>query len=59
LLLWLIPYFELGIPFGLAFLYPITLLATEVAAFQSLRLSLADRLSWKNRKLARPLWKWL
>ena len=59
LLLWLIPYFELGIPFGLAFLYPITLLATEVAAFQSLRLSLADRLFWKNRKLARPLWKWL
>ena len=58
-LIWLIPYFELGIPFGLAFLYPIALLATEVAAFQSLRLSFAGRLTWKNRKLARPRWRWL
>ena len=59
LLLWLIPYIELGIPFVLALLYPITLLANEVAAFQSLRLSLAGRLAWKGRKLARPHWKWL
>jgi chlorobactene glucosyltransferase len=59
LLLWLIPYLELGIPFSLAFLYPITLLANEVVAFQSLRLSLSGRLSWKNRKLARPHWRWL
>jgi chlorobactene glucosyltransferase len=58
LLLWLIPFGELGIPFGLAFLYPITLLANEVVAFQSLRLSLAGRLTWKDRRLAHPHWKW-
>jgi chlorobactene glucosyltransferase len=59
LLLWLIPYIELGIPFHLTFLYPITLLANEVVAFQSLRLSLAGRLTWKGRKLTKPHWRWL
>jgi hypothetical protein len=59
LLLWLIPYLELRIPFVLALLYPITLLANEVVAFQSFRLSLGGRLTWKGRKLARPHWKWL
>ena len=58
LLLWLIPYLELGIPFGLALLYPVTLLANEVTALQSLRLSLAGRLTWKGRTLARPHVKW-
>jgi chlorobactene glucosyltransferase len=58
LLLWLIPYWELGLPFGLAFLYPLTLLANEMVAFQSLRLSLAGRLTWKGRQLAQPRWKW-
>ena len=58
LLLWLIPYLELGIPFGLAFVYPINLLANEVVAFKSLRLSLTGRLTWKDRRLARPHWKW-
>jgi chlorobactene glucosyltransferase len=59
LLLWLIPYLQLGIPFYLALLYPVTLLANEVVAFQSLRLSLTGRLNWKGRSLARPNWKWL
>lgn len=59
LLLWLVPYSELGIPSRLAFLYPITLLANEVVAFQSLRLSLAGRLSWKGRILPQSHWKWL
>ena len=58
LLVWLIPCLELGFPFGLAFLYPLILLANEVAAFKSLRLSLAGRLTWKDRDLARPHWKW-
>jgi chlorobactene glucosyltransferase len=58
-LLWLIPYWAQGVPLGMAFLYPLTLLANEVAAFQSLRLSLTGRLIWKNRALARPNWKWL
>jgi chlorobactene glucosyltransferase len=59
LLLWLVPYIELGIPVRLAFLYPITLLANEIVAFQSLRLSLAGRLTWKDRKLTPPHWRWL
>jgi chlorobactene glucosyltransferase len=59
LLLWLLPYSELGIYNKLAFLYPITILANELVAIQSLCLSLAGRLSWKGRTLARPHWKWL
>ena len=59
LLVWLIPYAELGLPVYLGLLYPFTLLATEAAAFRSLRLSLAGRLTWKGRKLARQRWKWL
>jgi chlorobactene glucosyltransferase len=59
LLVWLIPYIELGVPYGLGLLYPLTILATEVVAFQSLRLSLTGQLSWKDRTLARPKWKWL
>lgn len=58
LLIWLIPYIELGIPPVLAYLYPLTLLANEAAAIQSLRLSLTDRLTWKDRRLPRPPWKW-
>jgi chlorobactene glucosyltransferase len=59
LLLWLLPYLELGVPIRLAFLYPLTILATEVVAFQSLRLSLAGRLTWKGRKLPKSHWKLL
>ena len=59
LLLWLIPYIEMGMPLPLGLIYPITILANEVVAFQSLRLSLAGRLSWKGRPLGRPKWKWL
>jgi chlorobactene glucosyltransferase len=59
LLLWLLPYLELGVSPGLALLYPVTVLANEVAAIHSLRLSLAGGLRWKERKLARPHWRWL
>jgi chlorobactene glucosyltransferase len=58
-MIWLIPYLELGLPVSLGLLYPVTILANEVAAFQSLRLSLVGRLSWKGRSLAQPKWKWL
>jgi hypothetical protein len=58
-LLWLIPYWAQGVPLGLAFVYPMTILANEAAALQSLRLSLSGRLTWKDRTLARPNWKWL
>ena len=59
LLLWLIPFAELGVPVYLGLVYPVTILANEVAAFQSLRLSLMGRLHWKGRSLVRPKWKWL
>jgi chlorobactene glucosyltransferase len=57
--LWLIPYIALGIPFGLAFLYPLTILANVAAACQSLRRSLSGTLSWKGRTMTRPRWRWL
>ena len=43
----------------LAFMYPLTILANEVVAFQSLRHSLVGRLSWKGRIITRPHWRWL
>lgn len=58
LLLWTIPYVETGIPFYLGFLYPFTILANEVVALRSLFYSLTGRLSWKDRTLTRPDWKW-
>jgi chlorobactene glucosyltransferase len=57
-LVWLIPYAELGIPIGLAVLYPVTILAIEAVAVRSVRLSLAGSLTWKGRTLAAPHWKW-
>ena len=59
LLVWLLPYLELGINPGLALLYPVTVLANEAAAMRSLRLSLSGRLAWKGRKLVLPRWRWL
>jgi hypothetical protein len=57
-LLWLIPYADMGIPKGLAFLYPFTILANEIVALFSLQQSLVGRLSWKGRTLIRPPWTW-
>jgi chlorobactene glucosyltransferase len=59
LLTWLIPYLELGFPPSLALLYPLTMLVNTGVAFQSLRLTLTGRLTWKDRHLDRPHWKWL
>jgi chlorobactene glucosyltransferase len=58
-LLWLIPYSDMGIPFGLVFLYPATILAFEWIALQSLRHNIMGRLSWKERRLPRSRIKWL
>ena len=58
LFLWVIPYLEMGLNPGLGFLYPLTILANGVVACWSLYLSLAGRLSWKERSLDRPKWKW-
>jgi chlorobactene glucosyltransferase len=59
LLTWLIPYLELGFPPSLALLYPLTMLVNTWVAFQSLRLTLTGRLTWKDRHIDRPHWRWL
>ena len=59
ILLWLIPYGEMSIPFFLAFLYPFTILANLGVAFRSLLHSLGGRISWKDRGIAQTRWKWL
>jgi chlorobactene glucosyltransferase len=59
LILWLLPYVYMGIPIGLAFLYPVTILAIEMVAFTSLKHSLRGSLLWKERKIPRSNWKWV
>jgi chlorobactene glucosyltransferase len=59
LLLWLIPYRELRIPLYLGLLYPVTILANVVVAIKSLSFSLSGKLSWKDRPLERPRWRWV
>jgi len=58
-ILWLLPYIYMGIPYGLALLYPVTILAIEWVAFSSLRNSLIGNLSWKDRKITGSHWKWI
>ena len=59
LLVWLVPYMDLRLPIWLAFLYPLTILSTEVVALQSLYHSLRGGLSWKGRSIPPPRWRWL
>ena len=59
ILLWLVPYLEIKLPFTLAFLYPATILANIFVAFQSCRYTIAGYLSWKDRQIAKQKWKWL
>ena len=59
LMVWLIPYQRLSLPWYLAALYPITVMAMEVVAFSSLWLTLTGQLTWKGRTLIRPHWRWL
>lgn len=59
IILWLLPYIYLGIPYGIALLYPVTILAIEMVAFTSLRNSLIGNLSWKDRKIPKTHWKWI
>jgi chlorobactene glucosyltransferase len=59
ILVWCIPYLELKLPLVLGLLYPITTIANEASAIQSLIFSMTGRLSWKGRQLPRPKWKWL
>ena len=57
-LVWLIPYLEMGVPFYLAFLYPFTILANIGVAFRSLFHSLTGRTTWKGRVIRKTQWKW-
>jgi chlorobactene glucosyltransferase len=57
--LWLVPYKDLKIPFWLAFLYPLTVLANVGVALASLSRSISGNLAWKGRKMSRPRWRWL
>lgn len=59
LVLWLLPYREIGVPLYLAALYPATVLANVVVAARSLLFTLCGRVTWKGRPLARPRWRWL
>ena len=53
LLLWLIHYVNIGIPFGLAFLYPFTILANVGVALRSCWYTLKGYTEWKGRRIAR------
>jgi chlorobactene glucosyltransferase len=59
LLVWLIPYLELGVPASLAYLYPLTILVVVIVALKSVYLGLHGRLSWKGRMIRLPGWKWV
>jgi len=59
LILWLLPYIYMGVPVGLALLYPVTILAIVLVAFKSLRDSLIGTLLWKDRKIPKTHWKWI
>lgn len=58
-LLWLIHYVNLGIPFSLAFIYPFTILANVGVALRSCWFTLNGVTEWKGRRMARIRWKWL
>lgn len=59
LLLWIFHYKNMGISIGLAFLYPLTILANAVVATKSCIQSIKGELEWKGRKIAKIHWKWL
>lgn len=59
ILVWLIPYLELGVPIGLVFLYPLTILLVEFVAIKSLLLGMRGQMIWKGRSVVQPPWKWI
>jgi chlorobactene glucosyltransferase len=59
IIIWLIPYVETRIPFGLAFLYPVTIILIVLVACRSLIYSLGGKIMWKDRAVAKARWKWL
>ncbi len=59
LLVWLVPYLELGVPASLAYLYPLTILVVVIVALKSVYFGLRGRLNWKGRMIRLPGWKWV
>jgi len=59
IIIWLLPYLELKVPWTIALLYPVTILANIGAAIQSFRQTIAGNLVWKDRPIGRQKWKWL
>jgi chlorobactene glucosyltransferase len=56
--LWLIMLGKFGLPLYLAFLYPVAVFLTVVAALRSMTLHLFGRASWKDRALGRVPIRW-
>ena len=56
-LVWIIPYINLGIPAWLALIYPLTILANGFTALRSLWLSMTGKLSWKGRQIQPGNWR--
>jgi hypothetical protein len=58
ILIWVIPYRNMRVDSRLALLYPVTILAITVTAYQSLYYTLSGKLSWKGRQITNTNWKW-
>ena len=58
ILLWLVPYAEMRIPVWLSFLYPVTIVANIGVALRSLVYTLRGRVTWKDRAIDKPRWRW-
>lgn len=59
LILWLLPYLEIKVPFTLALLYPVTILVNIIIAVQSFRHTVGGNITWKERPITKKNWKWL
>lgn len=58
LVLWSLAYARLRLPIHLALLYPLSLTIFVLISFRSLLFALSGQVSWKERELARPAWRW-
>jgi chlorobactene glucosyltransferase len=54
LVVWLFPYYQLGLPLAPVLVYPLTVLIMVGIAVRSLWFALSGRLTWKDRVIDRP-----
>ncbi len=59
LLVWVLTYYRLRLPIGLALLYPVTFLLSLVVAGYSMWLTFQGQAEWKGRKVLRPKIRWI